>query len=241
MLFALAGLALFGLWWLGRNGGRLPSGLKPHRIAGYALIAIGALLALRGSFLFVPIAAACGIWLLQGSGKPLRNAGGLFEQLRDALRGGPARPARVERTILLEPERNPDGAPVDALVLAGSRTGFRLSQLDEADLWPLLALCRNGDLEGTRFLEAYLDRRLPGWRVDAQRDADARSSGTFQPGAMTEEEAYQILGLERGASLDRVRAKHRSLMKSVHPDQGGSAEAAARLNAARDRLTNRHR
>jgi hypothetical protein len=30
-------------------------------------------------------------------------------------------------------------------------------------------------------------------------------------------------------------------MKSAHPDQGGSAERAARLNAARDRLTNRHR
>lgn len=58
---------------------------------------------------------------------------------------------------------------------------------------------------------------------------------------MTEEEAYQILGLERGASLDEVRTAHRALMKRLHPDQGGSVEGAARVNAARDRLTNRHR
>jgi curved DNA-binding protein CbpA len=30
-------------------------------------------------------------------------------------------------------------------------------------------------------------------------------------------------------------------MKRIHPDQGGSAERAARVNAARDRLTDRHR
>lgn len=241
MLFALAGLALFGLWWLGRHGGRLPAGLTPKKMLGYALFAVAAFMLLRGSLVLTLFAAAGGIWLLQGRGGLPGSSGDLIERIRDALRGAPARPSSVERTVLLEPERNPAGAPVDALVLAGSQTGFRLSQIDEADLWPLLALCRNADPEGSRFLEAYLDRRLPSWRVDAQRDADARPSGPFQPGAMTEEEAYQILGLERGASLDRVRAAHRSLMKSVHPDQGGSAEAAARLNAARDRLTNRHR
>jgi curved DNA-binding protein CbpA len=58
---------------------------------------------------------------------------------------------------------------------------------------------------------------------------------------MTEQEAYQVLGLERGASLEDVRAAHRTLMKRLHPDQGGSVEGAARVNAARDRLVNRHR
>jgi curved DNA-binding protein CbpA len=58
---------------------------------------------------------------------------------------------------------------------------------------------------------------------------------------MTEQEAYEILGLERGATLEQVRAAHRTLMKRLHPDQGGTAEQAARVNAARDRLNNRHR
>jgi curved DNA-binding protein CbpA len=58
---------------------------------------------------------------------------------------------------------------------------------------------------------------------------------------MTQEEAYEILGLQRGATAEQIRSAHRSLMKRAHPDQGGSAEGAARVNAARDRLLNRHR
>jgi curved DNA-binding protein CbpA len=58
---------------------------------------------------------------------------------------------------------------------------------------------------------------------------------------MTQEEAYQVLGLQRGATAEEIRSAHRSLMKRAHPDQGGSAERAARINAARDRLLNRHR
>ncbi|MFC6745568.1 J domain-containing protein [Methylobacterium persicinum] len=37
---------------------------------------------------------------------------------------------------------------------------------------------------------------------------------------MPQEQAYQILGLERGASTEEVRSAHRTLMKRAHPDQG---------------------
>ena len=57
------------------------------------------------------------------------------------------------------------------------------------------------DPDGVRLLEAYLDRRFPGWREHAERDADAGPGARPQPGAMTEEEAYQVLGLEPGAGL----------------------------------------
>lgn len=55
-------------------------------------------------------------------------------------------------------------------------------------------------------------------------------------GGMTREEAYQVLGLQPGASEADIRAAHRRLMAAAHPDRGGSDWIAARLNQARDVL-----
>jgi preprotein translocase subunit Sec63 len=49
-------------------------------------------------------------------------------------------------------------------------------------------------------------------------------------------EARALLGVGEGASLDDIRAAHRRLIAKVHPDAGGSAGLATRVNAARDAL-----
>ncbi len=53
---------------------------------------------------------------------------------------------------------------------------------------------------------------------------------------MPVDEAYELLGLDDNADQDAIRAAHRRLIAQVHPDKGGSAELARRVNAARDIL-----
>ncbi len=55
-------------------------------------------------------------------------------------------------------------------------------------------------------------------------------------GPMSRAEAYQVLGLQPGASEGDIRAAHRRLMQGAHPDHGGSDWLAARINQARDVL-----
>lgn len=56
------------------------------------------------------------------------------------------------------------------------------------------------------------------------------------PSPMAADEARRLLGVPADASLAEVRDAHRRLIARVHPDAGGSAELATRVNAARDAL-----
>ena len=49
-------------------------------------------------------------------------------------------------------------------------------------------------------------------------------------------EARALLGVGERATLQEIREAHRRLIARVHPDAGGSAELATRVNAARDAL-----
>lgn len=49
-------------------------------------------------------------------------------------------------------------------------------------------------------------------------------------------EARALLGLPVDADAQAIRAAHRRLIASVHPDRGGTEALAAQINAARDLL-----
>jgi DnaJ homolog subfamily C member 19 len=63
-----------------------------------------------------------------------------------------------------------------------------------------------------------------------------RRRAPARPAPISSAEARRLLGVAEGASLEEIREAHRRLIARVHPDAGGSAELAARINAARDQL-----
>jgi len=153
---------------------------------------------------------------------------------RRARRGGQT--SRV-RSAFLEMELDHDSGAMRGRILAGRHEG---APLDTLETTTLIGMLGEIDEESRALLAAYLDRRTPGWREHAQGNAAAGQSGPPR-GPMTQEEAYQILGLQPGASAEEIGRAHRALMKRLHPDQGGSTYLAARVNEAKDVLLRRHR
>jgi hypothetical protein len=120
---------------------------------------------------------------------------------------------------------------VGGTVLAGRFAGRTLDALTDADLLDLRTECA-ADADSLRVLEAYLDRRLGAdWR-NARSAPPPRGSRSD----MSHEEALAVLGLSEGATGEEIKAAHRRLIQRMHPDVGGSADLAARINRAKDVL-----
>ena len=141
------------------------------------------------------------------------------------------------RSNFVEMTLDHDTGAMTGAIVAGRLKG---TSLDALELSVLLGLLGEFDEESRNLLAAYLDRRHPRWREDVGDGATAGRRGPTRSGKMSEEEAYQILGLRPGASADEIGRAHRSLMMKLHPDQGGSTYLAARVNQAKDVLLRRH-
>ncbi len=195
---------------------------------GIVLLGFAVFLGLRGE---IGIAIPLGIFGLGLLGwMPFGPAG-----FSDRTKKSGGKTSRV-RAAYLEMQLDHDSGAMHGTIIAGRHQGVSLDRLDVPTLAGLLG---DYDEESRALLMAYLDRREPGWRENAQGDATApRSSAS---GKMTEQEAYQILGLQAGASAEAIAGAHRTLMKKFHPDQGGTTYLAARINEAKEILLRRHR
>lgn len=123
---------------------------------------------------------------------------------------------------------------VSGRVLKGLFKGREIERLKPEELALLWQDCRIADPQSAQILEAYLDQTHPNWREDVKRGEERFSGGA--DGRMRVEEAYEILGLELGATAEQVRKAHRELMLRLHPDRGGSTYLSAKINEAKDVL-----
>jgi len=163
----------------------------------------------------------------------------LANRLKAARGPTPGRASTVE-TAYLRMSLDHDTGAIDGEVLRGEAAGRLLSQMGVEDLLALLRTCFAEDAQSAAVLESYLDRAHPNWRevgdgASAGGEAGAGGRGRGR-GAMTRDEAYAILGLQKGAGEKAIKAAHRRLLSKIHPDHGGSDYLAAKINQAKDML-----
>jgi hypothetical protein len=202
-------------------------------IGGVLALAVAAFTGIRGELAVAIPLGLFGAGLLGWSPSGLSYLGGLFGAGAQRSAGQNSR----VRSQFIEMVLDHDTGQLAGRFVGGPHAG-RL--LDEFDLQQLAAVIPSLDGDSVALLESYLDRRFPAWRQHAERDAAGGQRRATSSTKMTDEEAYQILGLQPGAGRDEIGRAHRGLMKKLHPDQGGSTYLAARVNEAKDTLLRTH-
>jgi hypothetical protein len=227
LVLALALLAALGFgifWFLRANPSSVARTLRPI-LALLGLIGVAGVLILGVRFLPEVLPELFGVAGVVVTGLIAR-------WLRQRPQGGFSQPGagqRTEvRTALLEAWIDHATGDVGGRVVTGRFAGRTLDSLVDADLLALHGECAS-DADSQQVLESYLDRRLgANWRT-ASPPRGPRTD-------MTRAEALATLGLQDGATDEEIRAAHRRLILRMHPDAGGSAELAARINRAKDVL-----
>lgn len=195
---------------------------RPSRAQAAGLLRLALVGALFGLLLLLAAVGWRGpVLLLLGAMAVLMS---LVLHLLDAAVAGPSGSARLLR---FGPDSGP--APQAGLVIGGYFTGRRLETMALEDLLALLGECERRNPEEMARLIAWLDRFWTGW------DSALRGGFEREP-VMTLAWARSLLGLTAAAGEAEIREAYLRRIRTAHPDHGGSAEQAMRLNAARDLL-----
>ncbi|KPK40482.1 MAG: hypothetical protein AMJ69_02145 [Gammaproteobacteria bacterium SG8_47] len=249
VLIAIAVLVLLALRWFARTPPE-----QVRRTLRWALLwgGIGLLVLLAATgrlhWLFAVIGSALGAMapfarrLAPFLLRMLPALPGIFAQYkRQKSAGGPsAGNSSQVTTRFLRMTLDHDSGEMDGVILEGTHQGQHLHELNLDELLALLTGYLHQDEQSAALLQAYLDRiHGEAWRERYSGGGETRSAQPPPRGTMSTAEAYEILGLEPGASEQDIIVAHRKLIQKVHPDRGGSNYLAAKINEAKDVLLNR--
>ncbi|MDG2034054.1 MAG: DnaJ domain-containing protein [Rhodospirillales bacterium] len=233
----LIGVILAARWYVSAPPSSILRALKWGAIA--ALICLGIVLILTRNFMWAAFALPALLpWFMRArqAARMAKN----WSRMSGAAAGGsgtaPGETSEIQ-TRFFKMYLDHGSGEMNGDVIFGQFAGKTLRGLGLPDLIALLGECRE-DEQSVQVLAAYLDRYYADdWRdmVGAGGFEGDGSSGASS-GSMTAEEAYQVLGLEPGASTEEVKDAHKKLMSKIHPDHGGSTYLATKINQAKDFL-----
>lgn len=224
----IIGLYFIARWWVQADPRQLIKALRwTGIIVGVVLLTF---IVIAGRWNLLPIVVFTVLpWLLRARTRRKNAQGPRPGQTSDIS-------TRFIRMVL-----DHDSGEMTGDITDGQFSGRNLKDLNLGELIELWRECVAQDEQSRLVLENYLDRGHPDWRAAAGADprdetAETRSNSPWANTGMSADEACEILGVSPGASTEDIENAYRTVMKSAHPDQGGSDWMAAKVNQAKDVL-----
>lgn len=139
-----------------------------------------------------------------------------------------------------------DSGEISGQITAGPMAGQSLQSLSDSQLIELYQQCISKDPQALKLLDNYITRHRPSMTPQTEGDQPQDNPGNNRQqsnrhasdndGDISVNEAFQVLGLEPGASEAEIIKAHKRMMQKLHPDRGGSNYLAAKINQAKQRL-----
>ena len=227
-------LLLAGRWFANAEPKAILSVLKWVAIVGIGLVAVALIFSGR-ILMLVWLLPALLPWIMRA-----RHAARTAKTFSRMAGNGSGQQSTVE-SAFLEMRLDHDSGDMDGKILKGRFNGQMLNSLSREDVLALHQEYASIDDESARLLASYLDRTYPDWRGEGDENAtDEEPRGrSTSSGSMSRAEALKVLGLEANADDAEIKQAHHRLIAGLHPDHGGSAYLAAKINEARDVLLKR--
>lgn len=227
----IVGLYLVARWWVQASPQQLLQALK--WVGAVIAVLLLAYIVIAGRWSWLPLFILYPLLIM----RRFRARNTLNKNARGPSSGQTSEIA----TRFLRMELDHDSGAMTGEIISGQFSGRGLNQLSLGELIELWRECAAQDEQSRMVLENYLDRGHPEWRSVAgagprEETAGARSDSPWANTGMSADEACKILGVKPNASSEEIESAYRRVMKSAHPDQGGSDWMAAKVNQAKDLL-----